>query len=148
MYKCFDQLIRELVYEILRIAGMPAGVLDAYARFLDQVQVHNTVAGGWGKAFQKRCSIPQGCPWSMMVIALMLRPWILIIREKGAQGRVLADDILVTTEGNNHAVLFEEVYDSTHEYLLDMGAKIASAKSMTFSSNDTMKRWLKGHRWR
>ena len=62
LYKCFDQIIRELAYEILRIAGMPKQILDAYARFLDNVEVHNTVAGGIGQAFNKKVFNPARLP--------------------------------------------------------------------------------------
>ena len=68
----------------------------------------------------------------MMVIALMMRPWLKMVESMGAEGRVLADDILVTAEGPAHAELFEKAYDSTHEYMQDMGARIAPSKSSRF----------------
>ena len=49
LYKCFDQIVRPLVYKILAIAGCPPKVIDAYRRFVDFVQVHNTIAGGYGR---------------------------------------------------------------------------------------------------
>ena len=49
IYKCFDQVQRPLIYKLLEQAGMPAGILSAYKRYMDQVLVHNAVAGGLGK---------------------------------------------------------------------------------------------------
>ena len=46
VYKLFDQIQRDLLYEILNKAGMPAGVLGAYKIFIEGMTVYNTVAGG------------------------------------------------------------------------------------------------------
>ena len=48
----------------------------------------------------------------------------------GAQGRVLADDMMLSTMGEAHAKQFEHAFDLTHKYLDEMGAKIAAKKSM------------------
>ena len=48
IYKCFDQLSRPLIYMILEKAGMPEQVLGAYRKFLEELTVYNTVAGGGG----------------------------------------------------------------------------------------------------
>ena len=67
----------------------------------------------------------------MMVVALIMRPWILEMRRLGAKGRVLADDILVTVTGGDHCRFFKVAYDETHRYLHRMGAKLAPRKSFT-----------------
>ena len=58
IYKCFDQLVRPLIYEILRIGGMPTRIIGTYQKYQDGVQVHNSIAGGLGVAYSKHCSIP------------------------------------------------------------------------------------------
>ena len=58
IYKCFDQVNRHLVYGILEEAGCPKGVITAYRAFQESVAVHNAVAGGYGRGYSKRCSIP------------------------------------------------------------------------------------------
>ena len=68
--KCFDQINRELVKQIATAAGMPAGILDAYLRFQDELLVHNSVARGIGKGFKRKTGIPQGCPFSMLYMSL------------------------------------------------------------------------------
>ena len=72
--KCSDQISRALASYILLTAGMPPQVVSAYLSHHSKLRVYNGMAGGLGKAYYKDCSIPQGCPLSMMIIALMLRP--------------------------------------------------------------------------
>ena len=48
-------------------------------------------------------SIPQGCPFSMAMIALLLRPWMQMMKEMGVTPRTLADDLMVWAEGEGHA---------------------------------------------
>ena len=71
---------RQLVYKIARAAGMPESVMTAYISYLDNLYVYNCLAGGVGRLFRRRCGIPQGCPFSMAMVALIMRPWILIMR--------------------------------------------------------------------
>ena len=60
VYKCFDQVLRPLVYELLKAAGMPSGILGAYEDFQENLHCFNTLAGCIGKAYNKPTSIPQG----------------------------------------------------------------------------------------
>ena len=89
--KWFDQILRELVYAIAALAGIPPQILDAYRRFQEGLIVHNTIAGGIGKGFKRRCGIPQGCPLSMLFTALIMRPWVLLATARGCFPRILAD---------------------------------------------------------
>eukprot|EP00973_Karenia_brevis_P030818 4250662-Karenia_brevis.AAC.1 len=56
-----------------------------------------------GKEHQHACSIPQGCPFSMAFIALLMKPWINIMREANLEPRVLADDLFFYASGESHA---------------------------------------------
>jgi len=78
--KCFDQLVRPLVYSVARIAGMPVRVLEPYERYMEELVVRNTIDKALGTPFSRRCGIPQGCPLSMMFLALVLRPWTLAMQ--------------------------------------------------------------------
>lgn len=71
IWKCFDQIPRRLLYAIMLLAGMPPQTVSAYQRLHNNVQVRNSVGGGLGESYRKPCSIPQGCPFSMMLISLM-----------------------------------------------------------------------------
>ena len=97
--------------------------------------VRNTVAGGLGVPYRKRTSVPQGCPFSMMFTALLMRPWLLMMREMSVVPRVLADDILLVTTGADHEQRFIEGYSATHLYLADMGAKLAADRSLVMSTS-------------
>ena len=81
--------------------------------------MYNALAGGFGKAYKKRCSIPQGCPFSMMFIALLMYPWVAMCNSMGLQPRVLADDIMLSTAGKDskHFALWVEGFDKTHEFI-------------------------------
>ncbi len=92
---------------ILETAGCPEVIVRAYRAYMEHVEVHNMIAGGVGSGYKKDCSIPQGCPLSMMLIALVVRPWMIKMQELGAIPRILSNDLLVITEGPAHAVDFE-----------------------------------------
>ena len=81
IHKCFDQLVRELVYHTLEEAGCPEPLLDAYKSFLEDLIVHNFINGHVGVGHHHRCGIPQGCPLSMPFVSLLLRPWAELVKE-------------------------------------------------------------------
>ena len=116
------------------MAGIPPRILLAYKNFQENLTVRNSVAGGLGMAYTRRCGIPQGCPMSMTMIALLLRPWDVALQSDYTKPRMLADDLLVYTRGVNHMQLAIEATNFTHKYLHDMGAKVAPKKSYMFSS--------------
>ena len=60
--KFFDQVVRALIYMLAKIAGMPNKVLDAYRRFQEDLETVNTIVGGLGIPYKRRCGIPQGDP--------------------------------------------------------------------------------------
>eukprot|EP00969_Alexandrium_andersonii_P370575 15477569-Alexandrium_andersonii.AAC.1 len=92
VFKCFDQVVRPLLAHLLYIGGFPVDILSAYMRFHESVAYRNSLCGGLGEAYTKACSIPQGCPWSMLFAAYIMRPWIARVKSFGAFPRVLADD--------------------------------------------------------
>eukprot|EP00969_Alexandrium_andersonii_P287974 12731090-Alexandrium_andersonii.AAC.1 len=61
----------------------------------------NMVAVGVGREFRRATAIPQGCPWSMLATAIWATPWLRMLRALPGpvSGRVLADDLLLMTEG-------------------------------------------------
>ena len=54
------QLLRGLVYDLAKIAGMPAGILHAYCSFQEDLHLYNAAAGGLGMPYQRITGIPQG----------------------------------------------------------------------------------------
>jgi hypothetical protein len=148
IYKCFDQTQRPLLYAILEKAGMPKGMLRAYRSFQETMEVRNTVAGGLGSEYVRKTSIPQGDPYSMMMTALLMRPWMEQMRKAAVAPRILADDLQIFAAGPRHLENMSYAFDLTHEHMEDMGANIAPTKSITFASNITTRKWLRNHKWR
>ena len=68
LYKCFDQVIRGLLYVLLLCSGVPASIVSAYSRFQEQSQIYNSISGALGQPHKHHCGIPQGCPLSMIFI--------------------------------------------------------------------------------
>ena len=71
---------------------------------------------------------------SMMIVALIMRPWIGIIRALGGNVScyILADDVLVITKGKDMASKLADAINSTHLYLQRMRARVAPDKSYNF----------------
>ena len=126
--KCFDQIPRPVLYGLARKAGMPRKVLVAYLHFQEHLKSYNTIPGGLGEPYKKKCSITQGDPLSMMFVGLYLRPWVKRMEQIGATPRVLADDMLITVHGPNHVEIFKQAMDETHQFLKDIGSAIAPEK--------------------
>ena len=83
----------------------------------------------------------------MMLVAFLLRPWIVFLESIEANPRILADDLLVDAQGEDHEAIFKNAYDFTHEFLGDIGAKISPTKSWTFSTCRTTRAKLRIHTW-
>ena len=66
-----------------------------------------------------------------------------MIEACGAYARALADDMLIIAVGDNSARALREALDATHQMLIDLGANIATHKSMTCSTCALT--WLRQH---
>ena len=95
VYKCFDQINRELIYKLAKEAGMPKQILETYFQYIDNLDIRFQICKTLGEAHRDTCSIPQGCPFSMNMVALLMRPWIMNMKENGIEPRTLADDHLL-----------------------------------------------------
>ena len=72
----------------------------------------------------------------MMIMACLLRPWILQMRTCAVYPRVLADDLQLMSTGNEHLENFEYVFKKTHEHLADMEAKLVPSKCIIFEGKN------------
>ena len=146
--KFFDPIRRALLYKMAEASGMPPKVLRAYKEYRETLILYNALAGGIGKPYRTRCGIPQGCPLSMVMAALIMRPWIIIMRTiHDVRCYILADDVLILAEGVTMVGKLAEALNATHEYLNDMGAKVAPAKSYNFTSSKKAAAWLIKTTW-
>ena len=100
-----------------------------------------------GDPYSKECGLPQGDPLSMMMVALLMRTWVVKVKEAGVIPSLLVDDILIVADGEDMLRKFKEAMDMTHEYLVDMGGMVAVKKSVNFTNNDKARVWLRHHRW-
>ena len=147
--KFFDQIRREVVVALAGAAGMPSQVLDAYGRFLEDMTVYNCLPGGMGKPHKRKCGLPQGCPFSMAMVALLMRPWIVMMRGiQGVRCYILADDVMILAEGSRMLANVAQGLNETHEYLKDLGARVAPGKSYNFASNKKAASWLRKTTWK
>ena len=147
--KFFDQIQRGIIYKAAELAGMPKTILGAYRRFAGNLQAHNSINGKLCKAHTRRCGIPQGCPLSMMFVALHMRPWIvkmnMLNREDSNNQtlvKVLADAVILVTTDSKMLDMFATTLNDTHEYLHDTGASVAPSKSFNSTNSKRGKKWL------
>ena len=121
------------------------------------IKVINCLRLGAGKEYKRTCSIPQGCPWSMTVLALMTYPWISIVRKRDlAIPRVLADDLslwassLMAQSTEDPAAWkdrWRQAINLTLQYLEDMGGNLAHNKCLLLASGPGTRRCVRKAEW-
>ena len=84
----------------------------------------------------------------MTVAALLMRAWIIELRTNQVDAKVLADDVLMVANCRMLLRQFTKALDYTHQYLQDMGSRIAPAKSYNFASTVIGRRWLEETWWK
>ena len=84
----------------------------------------------------------------MAIVALIMRPWIMLMRTfTEVQCFILADDVLIIATGVHMAATFVKALNATHLYLQTMGAMVAPNKSYNFASHSQVKKWIGETRW-
>ena len=134
MAKYFDQVNRDLVYDLARAAGMPEKILQAYKRYPENLKVRNTIGKALGTPYRAKAGIPQGDPFSMLAAALIMRAWTAMMRAEGITPYVYVDDIMLVQRGQNIGN-FTNALNKTLEYIQSMGAQISQKKSHMFATS-------------
>ena len=155
IYKCFDQVIPLLGQALLHLAGLPDRVLLPCRSMMANVKVVNVLPQGAGAPYRRRCSIPQGRPLSMMVLAIITRPWILLMQQMRVMPRTLADDLMLCLTSGVHPVSEEDdmidtlsiAVDSTLDFIHDMGGKPSPNKSAILASSSAHRQRLRQQKW-
>ena len=142
IYKCFDQVVRPLIYMTARIAGMPARILKPYIGAIENLQIRNTLTVGYGQEHTRKRGIPQGCPFSMTLTALLVRLWILQVLRALAIPRVLADDLHVVAAGEKTSRENLRTIKNTHTFDTTAGGRIAASKSYAYSRDKRTRKRL------
>ena len=60
----------------------------------------------------------------------------------------MADDVLILAKGRRMLRQYTKALDYTHQYLQDMGSKVAPSKSYNFASTDRGRKWLEETWWK
>ena len=147
IYKCFDKINRELLKQIAITAGMPERIAEPHFRFIGDIEVRYQIGSKIGKARQEKCSIPQGCPFSMTMVALLMTPWVKLMRGLQVDPRVLADDLLFTAQGKHHRSSAVRAMRESRKFFSAMGARIADNKCFTFSTEPSTRTFLNELEW-
>ena len=64
---------RGIVYKMAAAAGVPPKILRAYRAYIENVLLYNCLAGRVGRPHKRKRGISQGCPFSMLMVALIMR---------------------------------------------------------------------------
>ena len=147
VFKCFDQINRKLLYKLAKEAGMPTRILEPYFAYIDNLQIRFQIGKTIGSAHRDRCSIPQGCPFSMTMVSLILKPWINYMIELGVEPRVLADDLMITATGDGNRTKTIQAMQASRMYFHDIGAKVTNNKCFTFATDPIVRNELARFVW-
>ena len=83
--KCYDEFVRPLLYRLADVTGAPRALLGPWSRYREALSCRFSFGrlsvGNW---FSRRCSIPQGCPSSMTMLAVLTSVWSRLIPARGA----------------------------------------------------------------
>ena len=83
----------------------------------------------------------------MTLIALLMRPWILHMRDNQLTPRVLADDLYISASRDNHANNTTKGMQLSRTYFHDIGAKVADNKCFLASTCPTTRQQLRKLTW-
>ena len=128
IYKRFNQVVRPLKNMTARVAGMPARILKPHIGAIESLQIRNTLTVGYRQEHTRKRGIPQRCPFSMTLTALLVRPWIMQVLRAGAILRVLADDLHVVAAGEKHHEKYLKAIKDTHTHLCHHGGMTNRSK--------------------
>ena len=114
---------------------MPDRVLEPYMRAIESLQIRNILTVASGAQHTRTRGIPQGCPFSMTLTALLVRPWTQKLLRRGAIPRVLADDLHVVVAGDEHHDKHFQAIRDTHIFTTAERGRIAASKSYGYSTD-------------
>ena len=102
-----------MLYQVAEVAGIPRLILSAYSSMVEKLQAHNCIDGCIGKARTMSCGIPQGCPLSMMSVALHMRHWLIKMDDLQVTAKILADDLIRVVKGEDMLDTFPKALEIT-----------------------------------
>ena len=86
----------------------------------------------------------------MMIVALLLRPWIIMVTTPGILfPRILADDVVLIGKWRHHLEHLVRAFEDTRQYIQDMGRRIPAknpSSSLTIPSAGSGSRLTTGRK--
>eukprot|EP00969_Alexandrium_andersonii_P274950 12151775-Alexandrium_andersonii.AAC.1 len=134
LMKAFDTIPRAVLYSVLLAAGFPSRLYVAYRDYHEAIVIHHRIHGVYGMAHTRARSIPQGCPWSMMFCALLLRPVVQIAQREMAIPRILADDLMVMAHGEGAQHVIDGVVGNVEHFFEALAMKVQRRKCVRLST--------------
>ena len=135
------------MYRLAKEAGMPLRILEPYFNYIDSLSIRYQIGKTIGEPHSDRCSIPQGCPFSMTMVALLMVPWVNLMKHRQVDPRVLADDLMFTASGDTNRAKTFRAMQASREYFHDIGAKVANNKCFTFATDPFVRKSLAEVKW-
>ena len=124
---------------------MPKQILETYFQYIDNLEIRFQIGKTLGETHRDVASIPQGCPFSMNMVALLMRPWILKMKENGIEPRTLADDLFFYANGKDHEIKSVKGMEISLQFVEDIGANVEKNKCFMTSSCENNKEQLKAN---
>ena len=84
----------------------------------------------------------------MTMVALLLKPWVNLMRAHGIEPRTLTDDLFMYASGKRHGVRMASAMEKSREYFADIGAKVADNKCFVTSTCQGTRQALRHHQWK
>ncbi len=126
---------------------MPTRILRASSNYINNIQVQFQVGNIVGQPHRDKASLPQGCPFSMCMVALLMKPWLSIMHEDKVTPRCLADDLMIIATGHEHQSRYIQAMNHSRTFFLDIRAKIADKTCFSFAADEGTRHVLSNCEW-
>ena len=83
----------------------------------------------------------------MTMVALLMRPWLLLMRSMSVEPRCLADDLLILSVGAHHERRYVDAMKASRGYFQIMEAKVADKKCFSFATDAATRLRLRKRVW-
>ena len=147
IYKCVDQMSREVVMRVAERAGAPRVVTATWYKFMAALRTHNCLVSNVGLPYGRSASIPQGCPQSMQWLCLTLRPLLLLAKSCNTIPRTLADDATIYARGVRHWARVRAAGQAAFLFLESIGSKASPGKCNLFSNSVMTRKAMRKFVW-
>lgn len=139
VFNCFNQFNRPLIFQLAEAAGMPLAIFGPYRRFITSFQMRFQLNRAIGRSVCENASLPQGCPFSMAMAALLMRLWL-------HAPRCLADDLLIYAIGHKHLTRYVDAIKLSRQNFIAIGARIAD-RCFSFADDPVSRQALARYVW-